>query len=355
MAGTLGTLNIIRGPAPPAPGAWQGSGRRRQRAVFKPVIQQDDENDAVSEASESSEGSLLDQAIAAQATPHRQTAPFKPPKPFELPRESIFGSFADSEDEFELALAQMQLPDPAAPPRAPIRPASFDDYSMRHAPFPPTTPFPPPIAPTTPFPQPNAPAPPGPSPADFAQTFSRAANGEARRRLLRDEISRWSAAAPRGHLFASHEACLVACVSEASGSPARLAFIDEVVASSLLSLLGTEEERGARIAARWLTVHPSGSALPEGLAAALTGKDASRASRALAHVRRIVGADGASALTIVPPLLTAVLSEACGASLSALALDLGPVLAQLLEQGGDHGVRPYDEVLAAAFGPPSDE
>ena len=44
MAGTLGTLNIIRGPAPPAPGAWQGSGRRRQRAVFKPVIQQDDEN-----------------------------------------------------------------------------------------------------------------------------------------------------------------------------------------------------------------------------------------------------------------------------------------------------------------------
>jgi len=128
-----------------------------------------------------------------------------------------------------------------------------------------------------------------------------------------------------------------------------------VVASSLLSLLGTEEERGARIAARWLTVHPSGSALPEGLAAALTGKDASRASRALTHVRRIVGADGASALTIVPPLLTAMLSEACGASLSALALDQGPALAQLLEQGGDHGVRPYDEVLAAAFGPPSDE
>ena len=100
MAGQLGTLNIIRGPAPPATGAWQGSGRRRQRAVFKPVIQQDDdENDAVSEASESSEGSLLDQAIAAQATPQRPTAPFKPPKHVEL-RESIFGTFSDvSEDE----------------------------------------------------------------------------------------------------------------------------------------------------------------------------------------------------------------------------------------------------------------
>lgn len=242
---------------------------------------------------------------------------------------------------------------------------------------------------------------------EFARAFLRA-DGRSRHEMISRCLGSWTAATARSPAAAARcQDNLKAAVRASTDSPARLAFVDEIAAAFILGMLfpaclvssapppppvfnarpglnsvgSPKDESGVRLAAGWLQIHPRGTALPQGLAAALQGAHPGSAARpgsaattsapysgsknsanssnsisgVLRIIHRIVTAHSRAAEVLLPRLLASSIAAAQSPAIAVGApnprlvgaMEQARALARMMEAAG---MSPYDEAVDRAFG-----